>query len=561
MNLSLRRYIVTILIACVFTIILQQKVSRLYYRAYISAPRVTYPIAAKAQIVDLSKYYNGSMENIQEGNYAEAVRYIQNVHGKTDSKSTELNGDETKVLSDDKSELRDDKSKELSEDKSKELSAGKSRELSNGESPVLNGAEIVEAVSDDNNNNDVPTVNLENVVEKAIEALKSDDKSPLSDTNIHTVDVVTEVKDEVLLDNFNENETPNNEQNLPVETDDNHANHLQEMLNETRSANDNRPGGPVAKNDNKPGGPVAKLNVSVSGNSEKVRQVKTVKKRLSELEKLVIGKSPNEIDNMYRGMLKCRKLPDVLIIGFEKCGTVTLKSYLGIHPQIYMVNLLTNYKLFNRDSQISVQQYTRNLPCTPNGKLRLEKLATWGTVAKTTAVVPNAKLIAIVKEPVERSMSHYVHRTAKGMESTRYNFDTMIASIMDHDKPISLKSSVLFRQSQYIDRLESWIENYGLSNIHVIDGDNFVKDPAVELQAVEKFLGLKPYITKNNFVYNPVKMFYCLKQDGNEACMTSNKGRPHPEMSSATRTRLQEYYKPYNEQLFNTIGRKFSWIY
>ena len=546
MHLSLRRYIVTILIACVFTIILQQKVSRLYYRAYISAPRVIYPIAAKAQIVDLSKYYNGSMDNIQEGNYAEAVRYIQNVHGKTDSKSTEL--DKTKVLSDDKSELSDDKSKELSEDKSKELSADKSKELSDGESPVLNGAEIVEAVSDDNNNNDVPTVNLENVVEKAIEALKSDNKSPLSDTNIHTVDVVPEVKDEVLLDNSNENETTNNEQNIPVETDDNYANNLQEVLNETRSANDNKPGGPVAK-------------LNVSGNSEKVRQVKTVKKRLSELEKMVIGKSPTEIDNMYRGMLKCRKLPDVLIIGFEKCGTVTLKSYLGIHPQIYMVNLLTNYKLFNRDSQISVQQYTRNLPCTPNGKLRLEKLATWGTVAKTTAVVPNAKLIAIVKEPVERSMSHYVHRTAKGMESTRYNFDTMIASIMDHDKPISLKSSVLFRQSQYIDRLESWIENYGLSNIHVIDGDNFVKNPAVELQAVEKFLGLKPYITKDHFVYNPVKMFYCLKQDGNEACMTSNKGRPHPEMSNATRTRLQEYYKPYNEQLFNTIGRKFSWIY
>lgn len=269
----------------------------------------------------------------------------------------------------------------------------------------------------------------------------------------------------------------------------------------------------------------------------------------------------NKVDRMYLEMLKCRKLPDVLIIGFEKCGTVTLKSYLGIHPQIFIARSFENYKLFNKDSAITVKDYTKNLPCTPQGKLRLEKLATWGTVEKTAAVVPNAKLIAIVKEPVERSMSHYVHRMAKGVESTRYTFDTMIASIMDRDKPIPLKTSVLFRQSQYIDRLKPWIEEYGLSNIHIVDGDNFVKNPAAELQDVENFLELKPYITENNFVYNPEKKFYCLKQDGNEACMTSKKGRPHPVMTNATRTRLQQHFKPYNEKLYVAVGRNFSWNY
>ena len=272
---------------------------------------------------------------------------------------------------------------------------------------------------------------------------------------------------------------------------------------------------------------------------------------------IVTGKK--KID--YAKILGCRKLPDILIIGYEKCGTVTLKSYMGIHPQIYIANPLANYKLFDKESKTGVQTYTKRKPCTPRGKFRLEKLSTRGTVEKTFRVVPDIKLIAIMKEPVERSMSHFVHRKAIGIEKKSYTFDSMIASIMDHNRPFTLKASVLFRQSRYIDRLEPWIAAYGIDKIHVVDGDNFVKSPAEELQKVEKFLGLKPHVSDEHFVYNPVKKFYCLKTHGNEACMSSSKGRPHPVMSNVTRARLQQYYKPYNEKLFMTIGRNFSWNY
>ena len=280
---------------------------------------------------------------------------------------------------------------------------------------------------------------------------------------------------------------------------------------------------------------------------------------VNEELRAAVNVSRKRID--YDKLLGCRKLPDVLIIGYEKCGTVTLKSYLGIHPEIYFRNLLWNYKLFDRFSQTSVKAYTRNKHCTPDGQLRLEKLATTGMAKKAFEVIPDIKLIAIVKEPVERSMSHYVHRIAEGIEKKPYDFDSMIGAIMDYDRPFSIKSSVLFRQSRYIDRLEPWIAYYGIDKIHVIDGDAFVKNPAVELKKVEKFLGIQPFISENNFVYNPVKKFYCLKQEGNEGCMTSNKGRPHPEMSNATRARLQDYYRPYNQKLSSIFGQNFSWNY
>ena len=79
---------------------------------------------------------------------------------------------------------------------------------------------------------------------------------------------------------------------------------------------------------------------------------------------------------------------------------------------------------------------------------------------------------------------------------------------------------------------------------YCLDGDNFVKNPTEELQKVEQFLGLKSYISPNKFVYNRVKQFFCLKQVDQDSCISSNKGRSHPNMLQATRNRLQEYYRP-----------------
>ena len=267
-----------------------------------------------------------------------------------------------------------------------------------------------------------------------------------------------------------------------------------------------------------------------------------------------------EVVEKYERLLGCRKLPDILTIGFEKCGTVTLDTYLGIHPQIFIA-YEGNYELFNKHSTVSVQEYTRRKTCTPRGKFRLNKLATLGTAEKTYKVIPNAKLLAIVREPVERAMSHYLMRLERGLESKRSNFDNTIASILDFNKPHRLKSSILFSQSRFIEILEPWIAHYGLEKLHIIDGDAFAKYPVEELQKVEQFIGLKPFIADDHFVYSAKKRFYCLKEKNNAKCMPSKKGRPHPQMSNETRTRLQEYFKPLNEKLFRAIGRNFSWNY
>ena len=263
----------------------------------------------------------------------------------------------------------------------------------------------------------------------------------------------------------------------------------------------------------------------------------------------------------YENLLGCRKLPDILIIGFEKCGTLTLKNFLNVHPDIFIKKLFGNYELFNAEMTATVEEYTVKEPCTPAGQLRLDKSATGGQPSKAFKMVPGAKLIAIVKEPVERTMSQYLNRIADGIEKKPYDFDAVATSILNLDTPIPLRKSVLFRQSKYSERLEPWVKLYGIDKIHIVDGENFIKHPVDELRKVEQFLGLRSFISEEHFIYNSKKKFYCLRQGVSDECMVKTKGRPHQVMLNSTRIMLQEHFKPFNEKLFAMIGRRLPWNY
>ena len=50
---------------------------------------------------------------------------------------------------------------------------------------------------------------------------------------------------------------------------------------------------------------------------------------------------------------------------------------------------------------------------------------------------------------------------------------------------------------------------FPLSQIHIVDGDKFIKEPWTEIMELEKFLELPAEITERNFFFNETKGFYC----------------------------------------------------
>ena len=115
--------------------------------------------------------------------------------------------------------------------------------------------------------------------------------------------------------------------------------------------------------------------------------------------------------------------------------------------------------------------------------------------------------------------------------------------------------------SLYAVHIKRWLEEFTLKQIHIVDGDKFREDPSGELNKIETFLGLPHFITKENFQFDEEKGFYCLKTTQGVNCMPKGKGRKHKELHPDLIDKLKKFFKPYNEEFFKIIQKRFNWGY
>ena len=65
------------------------------------------------------------------------------------------------------------------------------------------------------------------------------------------------------------------------------------------------------------------------------------------------------------------------------------------------------------------------------------------------------------------------------------------------------------QRSIYHLHMKRWTQHFSSNQLHVIDGDKFIKEPWLELQYIENFLNITPIIESKNFFFNNTKGFYC----------------------------------------------------
>lgn len=107
-----------------------------------------------------------------------------------------------------------------------------------------------------------------------------------------------------------------------------------------------------------------------------------------------------------------RRLPDVLIMGVKKCGTITLDRFLSYHPSLKVVG---EEHLFQSDKKY-VHNYIKRMPKALSKHTVVAKSrGVWhqNDVMKVLQVhkkvVPNAKMLMIVRDPIGRYVSDIVH--------------------------------------------------------------------------------------------------------------------------------------------------------
>lgn len=109
--------------------------------------------------------------------------------------------------------------------------------------------------------------------------------------------------------------------------------------------------------------------------------------------------------------------------------------------------------------------------------------------------------------------------------------------------------------------MKKWLDVFPMGQILVIECSALTSDPALQMQRVEKFLGLRPHITSDNFYFNPLKGFMCWRRNSSDPgrCLGDGKGRKHPPVDAGAISSLRKYFAKSTRLFYKQIGRDFEW--
>jgi hypothetical protein len=186
-------------------------------------------------------------------------------------------------------------------------------------------------------------------------------------------------------------------------------------------------------------------------------------------------------------------LPNLIVIGAQKCGTSGLHYHLSLHPQVSMsrpkeLNFFIEERNWPRggdwygghfDARATVRGES-----SPNYTAYPHHL---GVPERMRSLVPDTRLIYVVRDPLERIAAHWVHNYAKRREKGD------LRSTLVHPN-----TSYVIR-SQYHMQLQQFLNHYPREQVLVLEQQDFRTDRAGTLRRVFEFVGVDPSFEHPSF--------------------------------------------------------------
>ncbi len=174
----------------------------------------------------------------------------------------------------------------------------------------------------------------------------------------------------------------------------------------------------------------------------------------------------------------------MIIVGAQKSGTTALHYYLRRHPEIAMSKPKElNFFIAEKNWGKGVDWYRRHFD--PDDNVRGESspdytAAPWfdGVAERMHSVVPDAKLIYVVRNPVKRIRSQWIHHYANRVEHKPM------------DAAVFVPGTTYIPRSSYAMQLERFLEHYPMSQILVLEQDELLGSRRESLAKAFRFLGV-----------------------------------------------------------------------
>lgn len=282
----------------------------------------------------------------------------------------------------------------------------------------------------------------------------------------------------------------------------------------------------------------------------------------SEDNVTIVNMPPMSERKDVRGLPGCeQRRPELLMIGVPKCGTGTVRTFLSEHPDIAMEMNSEGVQYFNARYNRGWIWYRSQMPCSKKGQITAENSVQYfvSSVApeRIAQYSPSMKLIVTLRDPIKRLESEFMQMV---VGRPQYLSGVTIEENVLHPLTGEVNAQkTLVTKSVYIMYLKIWLDFFDKSQIHLVDGDEFAANPVKELSQIEDFLGVRNYFNISHFAFVESRGFFCLNRSDYVECLEGGKGRPHPHISPSVLRKLKNYYKPFNEELFETFGKRFNW--
>jgi hypothetical protein len=247
-----------------------------------------------------------------------------------------------------------------------------------------------------------------------------------------------------------------------------------------------------------------------------------------------------------------RALPDFLIIGAQKAGTTALYSYLRRHPEIGGP-AWKEVSYFDRHYRRGTAWYRGQFPFRNDGRIAGE--ASPGYLFHPLApervkeTVPDAKLIVLLRNPVERALSHYHHEVALGREPLPFEeaIDAEPERTRGEEERLVREPGYFSHawwdytyvaRGRYAEQLERWFALFPAEQLLVLASEEMSAEPALAYSRVLEFLERSPHELRSfPRVYR----------------------QTYDEMRPETRQRLEAEFEEPNARLYVLLGRDLGW--
>ena len=272
--------------------------------------------------------------------------------------------------------------------------------------------------------------------------------------------------------------------------------------------------------------------------------------------RLIVKRLPRILTN------RLRLLPDFIIIGAQRAGTTSLYNYIIDHPRVtpafikevhffdnnfnhgynwyrafFPTLLYKRYKRLISHYQLTTGESSPYYICHPHAAKRIK------------ALLPEIKLIAILRNPIDRAYSHYNYHVQLGIEPLSFEqaiaqeptrltgeYEHMLAD--ENYYSFNFQAFSYLTRGVYADQLQAWFNIYNSSQILILDCELLSQTPKKTMESVYSFLGLpardlKEYPKFHESSYAP--------------------------MNDSTRRQLIDFFTPHNHRLNQMIGKDFGW--